>query len=170
MEASTNSTELCRFVGTVNQLKKFSPHLVELSSFLKELLSTKQAWLWDTRQEEPFTNIKTELTNPTILALYNTQTETKISVDASSHGLGVILLQLEESWQPVAYALRALTNTKSRYAQIEKKALAITWACKRFSRCILGKHITLETDHKPLVPPLSYIQASGQLATLCFTI
>ena len=134
MEAPTNSTELRRFVGTVNQLEKFSPHLAELSSLLKELLSTKQAWLWDTRQEEAFTNIKTELTNPTILALYNPQTEMKISVDTSSHGLGVVLLQLEESWQPVAYALRALANTKSRYAQIEKEALAITWMCERFSR------------------------------------
>ena len=74
IEDPTNSTELCRFVGTVNQLEKFSPRLAELSSLLKELLSTKQAWLWDTRQEEAFTNIKTELTNPTILALYNPQT------------------------------------------------------------------------------------------------
>ena len=72
MEAPTNSNELCRFVGTVNQLEKFSPHLAEtFPASSQKLLSTKQAWLWDTRQEEPFTNIKTELTNPTILALYN---------------------------------------------------------------------------------------------------
>ena len=156
MEAPTNITELRRFMGIVNQLGKFSPHLAELSSPLRELLSTKRAWLWDARQEEAFTNIKTELTNPTVLALYNPQAETKISADASSHGLGAVLLQLGESWRPVAYALRALTNTESQYAQIEKEALAITRACERFSGYILGKHITLETDHKPLVPLLSY--------------
>ena len=156
MEAPTNIIELRRFMGIVNQLGKFSPHLAELSSPLLELLSIKQAWLWGTRQEEAFTNIKTELTNPTVLALYNPQAETKISADASSHGLGAVLLQLEESWRPVAYASRALINTESRYAQIEKEALAITWGCERFSSYILGKHITLETDHKPLVPLLSY--------------
>ena len=41
------------------------------------------------------------------------------------------------------------------YAQIEKEALATTWACERFSDYILGKQITIETHHKPLVPLLS---------------
>ena len=90
MEAPTNITELRRFMGIVNQLGKFSPHLAELSSLLRELFSTKQGWLRDTRQEEAFTNIKTELTNPTVLALYNPQAETKISADTSSHGLGAV--------------------------------------------------------------------------------
>ena len=30
----------------------------------------------------------------------------------------------------------------------------MTWACDKFSDYILGKQITLETDHKPLVPLL----------------
>ena len=38
---------------------------------------------------------------------------------------------------------------------MEKEALATTWACDRFSDYILGKTITIETDHKPLVPLLS---------------
>ena len=156
MEAPTNVTELRRFMGIVNQLGKFSPRIAEISSPLRELLSTKNNWLWDSRQEEAFTLIKTELTNPTILTLYNPKAEIKISADASSHGLGAVLLQLEESWRPVAYASRSLNQAECHYAQIEKEALAITWACERFSTYILGKHISIETDHKPLVPLLSY--------------
>ena len=53
------------------------------------------------------------------------------------------------------YASRSLTETERRYAQIEKEALAITWACEKFSEYILGKQILIETDHKPLVPLLS---------------
>ena len=34
---------------------------------------------------------------------------------------------------------------------MEKKALAATWACERFSCLILGRPFELETDHKPLV-------------------
>ena len=48
----------------------------------------------------------------------------------------------------------ALSETERRYAQIEKEALALTWAVEKFSEYILGKYITLETDHKPLVPIL----------------
>ena len=39
-------------------------------------------------QEKSFTEIKQELTKPTVLALYNPQAETKGSANASSFGLG----------------------------------------------------------------------------------
>ena len=47
-----------------------------------------------------------------------------------------------------------MSETEYRYAQIEKEALALTWACEKFSEYVLGKEIELETDHKPLVPLL----------------
>ena len=47
-----------------------------------------------------------------------------------------------------------MSNTERHYAQIEKEALATTWACEKFAGYILGKRIEIETDHKPLVPIL----------------
>ena len=47
-----------------------------------------------------------------------------------------------------------MTNTECRYAQVEKEALATTWACEKFASYILGKKFLIETDHKPLVPLL----------------
>ena len=54
----------------------------------------------------------------------------------------------------VAYASRSKTDCESRYLQIEKEALALTWACDRFAQYVMGVHIHLETDHKPLIPLL----------------
>lgn len=45
---------------------------------------------------------------------------------------------------------------ESRYTQIEKEALATTWACEKFSTYVLGKKVLLETDREPLVPLLTY--------------
>ena len=54
----------------------------------------------------------------------------------------------------MAFASRALSDPETRYAQIEKEALALVYACEKFSDYVLGKNILLETDHKPLVPLL----------------
>ena len=107
-------------------------------------------------QEQAFEQIKTEPSQPTLLALYDPKSPTEVSADASSFGLGAVLLQqIEGKWKPVAYASRSMTDTEKRYAQIEKEALAVMWSCDKFSCYILGCHFNIETDHKPLVPLLS---------------
>ena len=55
-------------------------------------------------------------------------------------------------WKPVSYILKSLTPTEQCYAQIEKGALAVTWACERFRDFLIGLQFRIETDHKPLVP------------------
>ena len=50
---------------------------------------------------------------------------------------------------------RSMTLTESRYVQIEKEALALTWACERYSDYLIGLQFNIETDHKPLVPLFS---------------
>ena len=156
MRAPTNVPGLRRFMGMVNQLGKFTPNLAHLTQPLRALLSKDTDWLWGPDQQAAFTSVKDEISKPTTLALYDLQAPTKLSADASSYGLGAVLMQQsEQRWKPVAYASRSLTDTERRYAQIEKEALAITWSCEKFSDYILGKEILIETDHKPLVPLLT---------------
>ena len=156
MERPQNVAEVRRFMGMANQLGKYSPRLAEMSQPLRQLLSTRRLWVWEHPQEQAFTLIKEELTRPTVLELYNPQRKVKISADASSHGLGAVLLQESgNKWKPVAYASRSMSDTEKRYAQIEKEALSLTWACEKFQDYILGRKFHIETDHKTLVPLLS---------------
>ena len=104
-----------------------------------------------------FERVKQALTSPTALTRYEPQRSTIIAADASSHGLGAVLMQVQDIGErrPVCFASRALTAVEQRHAVIEKEALAATWACVKFSDYVLGMTFTLETDHKPLVPLLS---------------
>ena len=153
MKAPTTVSEVRRFLGMVNQLSKFCPDLAEHTKPLRDLLSTKNAWLWSHSQEEAFQYLKTALSNSEVLALYNTSYRTVVSADASAYGIGAVLRQEQpnKKLQPVAYISRALTPTEQRYAQIEKEALAVTWASERFRDYLIGLHFEMQTDHKPLV-------------------
>uniref|UniRef100_A0A8C7X167 ribonuclease H n=1 Tax=Oryzias sinensis TaxID=183150 RepID=A0A8C7X167_9TELE len=152
MSEPTNVSELRSFLGTVNQLGKFIPQLAERDKPLRDLLSKKNHWVWGIDQAQAFQDLKDSLASPPLLAMYDPNRDSKVSADASSYGLGSFLLQKWGSdWRPVAYISRSLTPTEQRYAQIEKEALALTWACERFRNFLIGKHFQMETDHKPLL-------------------
>ena len=104
-----------------------------------------------------FNAIKEALVSTPVLAHYDPKRQTIVAADACQNGLGAVLLQVDADGnkRPICYASRSLTDAETRYAVIEKEALAATWACEKFSDYILGMSFTLETDHKPLVPLLS---------------
>ena len=151
-----NVSELRRFLGMVNQLGKFLPNLATVTEPLRGLLSIRSNWYWGQPQEHAFNEIKQTLSSSPVLSLYDPTLPTKVTADSSSYGLGAVLTQQQPDgrWSPVAYASRSLTPTESHYAQIEKEALAATWASSKFQDYLIGITFTLETDHKPLVPLL----------------
>ena len=78
--------------------------------------------------------MKQALSSPPVLSHYSPDLPTKVSADASANGMGAVLLQQKDGdWRPIFYASRSVTSTEQRYAQVEKEALACTWACEKFS-------------------------------------
>ncbi|KAL7851818.1 hypothetical protein SRHO_G00176030 [Serrasalmus rhombeus] len=129
-----------RVMGMANYLGKFLPNLASYTRPIKELLSEKNEWSWEKPQIEAFQRLKNELSSPRVLAQYSPTAETCVSADASSFGLGGVLSQQQEdgTWRPTVFISRGLTEAEKHYAQIEKEALAVTWACERLSPYLLA--------------------------------
>jgi len=104
IKSPSNVPELRRFMGMINQMGKFSPNLAEITQPLHELLSKRSSWTWGPPQEQAFKQVKDELSTAVTLAHYDITAEIKVSADASSYGLGAVLLQkCESEWKPVAW-------------------------------------------------------------------
>ncbi|XP_056017509.1 uncharacterized protein K02A2.6-like [Ostrea edulis] len=137
-----------RVLGVVQYVSKFIPNLSDVTAPLRILLQQDVEWHWDAPQQESFDRLKQLVSSTPVLRIYDVRKPVRISGDASSKGLGVVLLQ---DAHPVAYGSRALTETQKRCAQIEREMLAIVYGCEKFHHYIYGRSVTVETDHKPLV-------------------
>jgi hypothetical protein len=133
-------------------LREYVPQTAEFMVPITDLLRDKNAFVWDTPQEEAFNKLKRILTSHPVLVLYDPNKEHRICSDASNFALGATIEQFEQDkWKPVAYISRRLNDTEGRYAIIEKEALGILWSCLKFQDFVLGKKFKVVTDHKPLV-------------------
>ena len=102
---------------------------------------------------EAFENLKHVLTTETTMAYFDSSKNTELYVDASPFGLGAILTQTtpgQQDTKVIAYASRSLTDTESRYSQIERESLAIVYGIEYFHIYLYGHEFTLITDHKQL--------------------
>ena len=152
MPPPCNKKEVQSFIGMINYLTKFSPHLTELSEPVRELIKEKVPFNWGPEHQESFDALKKELICAPVLAYYNPRKETVLQTDASTKGLGACLLQDDK---PIYFASKALTETQRGYVAIEIESLAIAWAVEKFHHFLYGCHFLLEKDQKPLEAILS---------------
>ena len=109
-------------------------YMEDETKLLRDLLCKDCPWTWEHPQQDALEKLKRLLTSTPVLALYDSNSRTTVSADASGNGLGPVLLQEQANGdtKPVSYISRSLSPMEERYAWIEKEALAFTWACERF--------------------------------------
>ena len=148
----SNVTEFKSFLGLLNYYHKFLPDIATTLAPLHSLLTKSAKWVWSQPQQEAFTKAKSLLHSSSLLVHYDDKKPILLSCDASNYGLGAVLSHRmdDNSEKPIAFASRTLSPAEKKYAQLEKEALAIIFAVKKFHDYLYGRHFTLYSDHKPL--------------------
>ena len=142
-----NLQSMQTFLGMINYLHRFSPNIAALTAPLRDLCRQDVEFIMGPEHLKAIDGIKEEITNVKHLPFYNPKEKLILQVDASLNGLGAALIQEKG---PVAFASKALTDTETRYSNIEREMLAILWGLEKFHHYVFGRHVIVETDHKPL--------------------
>lgn len=146
-----NVSEVRSFVQLVQYSAKFIPDFAQAAEPLRRLLRKGEPFVWGPEQGDAFHKLKELMTTTKALAYFRNDCKTRIVADAGPEGIGAVSLQFQgEEWRAVSYASRNLSDVERRYAQTEKEALALVWACERFNIYVCGREFELETDHKLL--------------------
>ena len=150
----TNVSEVRSLLSSAAFCSRFIKDFVVITKPLRQLTCKGVKWQWSEVEQQSFESLKAALSVKTTLAYYDPQKATSIFVDGSPVGLGAVLTQEDTSTKevtPLYYASSPLTSTQSRYPQIDREALSIYWAIKRFHLFVYGAEFKVITDHKPLV-------------------
>lgn len=151
-------TDVRSFLGSINYLREFLPHLAEYAEPLQRLTRTSEqsTFTWTDECTAAFNKLKSMLTTDLQLAIFDPNRPTVLSTDASNIGLGACLSQVSKGRVvPVAFSSKTLSPRERAYATNEREALACVWACNHFANFLLGRRFTLVTDHKALVTILA---------------
>ena len=141
--------QLASFIEMVTYMGNFIPHLSHHVEPLRVMLKQDVVFHWDQMANDSFQKIKDLIAKTAyqLLRYYDRMKPVVVQTDASQRGLGACLLQ---EGQPVSFASKSLTDTETRYPNIERELLAIVFTCQRFNTYVLGRPFTMESDHKPL--------------------
>lgn len=133
MPTPQNKDVLNRFVGMLSYLSPYIPKFADKAHTLRGLLKNDEPWSWDSNYQKCFEDLKAIITEDACLKYYNPSMTLTLEVDASQKGLGVALVQNN---QPIAFGSKTLTDTQSRYSNIEREMLAIVYGIQRYHTCM----------------------------------
>ena len=150
----TNVSEIQSILSSAAFCSRFFKDVSIITRPLRQLTCDGVSWQWPREEQSSFERLKEALSAKTTLGYFDPKKPTFIFVDGSPIDLGAVLIQDDESTKevtPLHYACCPLTPTQARYPQIDREALLIYWAIKRFHLFVYGKEFKVITDHRPLV-------------------
>jgi len=126
-ESPKSVFEVRSFLGLAGYYRRFSEGFSKLALPLTQLTQKGQAYVWDSKCESSFLELKKRLTSAPVLILPNPKESFVVYCDASKMGLGGVLMQ---NRQVVAYASRQLKVHEKNYPTHDLELAAVVFVLK----------------------------------------
>lgn len=148
MKYPDNPKEMERFLGLVNFFGRLIPNFSKKVHPLNQLRKSGTTYAWTLECKKAFDGLINEISSKPVIQPYSLEKPIQLITDASKEALAAVLMQ---EGHPVIFISRTLSKAEANYSNIEREALAVTWAVLRLKQFLLGRFFTICTDHQPLV-------------------
>jgi len=120
---------------------------------------------WTELCGKAFKELKERLISSPILIFPKENGQFILDTDASNHGIGAVLSQVQEGKEKViAYYSKVFSKTERNYCVTRKELLAVIDSTKFFHHYLYGRKFVIRTDHISLKWLLTFRNLEGQLA------
>ena len=111
------------------------------------MLLKKDQFHWSEKAEGAFNQLKEAMISPPVLALPDFSKDFVIETDASSIGIGAVLMQ---EGHPLAYISKALSLRHQGLSVYENELFAIVYVVSKWHHYLHNRHFSIKTDHQSL--------------------
>lgn len=157
MPMPSNKMELHSFLELLDFYDKFLTNHASKAKELYRLLEKYVKWKWEDQHSQAVLQLKREIANATRLAHFDQRKQSVVSCDASPYGVGAVLAQLNDAGNenPTIFISKTLGKAGRNYSQSDRMGLTVMFAMDQSHGYITGQHVTVTTDHQPLLGILS---------------
>ena len=168
----TNVDQIRSFIGLAGFYRQFIQGFSQIAQPLTALLKKDVPFIWSDHQEKAFLSLKHVLCQAPVLAFPDFSRDFTLCTDASSSGLGAVLMQPDHDgkMRAIAFASRLLNKAELNYSVTHKESLAVVWALRHFRDLILGYRIHVLTDHYAVTELFKGNSLTGKFARWQLTV
>lgn len=124
-----------------------------------------RTFIWTEACQRAFETLQSSLIAAPILAYTTENGSFVLDTDASLHGIGAVLSQIQNGEERViAYASRTLSKSQQRYCTTYRELLAVVTFIKLFRHYLWGRRFVVRSDHSFLKWLKNFKNPEGMIA------
>ena len=139
-----------QFLGFVNFYRRFVWNFAKTAQPLYRLCSSNP-WSWSSTKNDAFYSLHDSVATGPTLAIPLDDGPFLVEANSSGYATGAVLSQLQnESWRPVAFYSKSLSDVERNYDIHDRELLSIMRALSEWQKYLHGSPFEIHSDHKNL--------------------